>query len=274
MAAQHGGLVDGLVVLEVLLAELDLPEQATAAQIQEAGRQSGVPRLVQRAAELHERGLHLGMPAHGIASALAEDLAQMVRDPHCGCGEVIRAGGAQARDRRLEHVARAVQLVPPLEVRVARLLALMAEARVEVAVALLRRRDHGGELLEAAFHVRITGAPDLPGHRFHQLVHVGVGELPALAHCGDGPLDHGREVAHPTQLFHPGLGVRNGGECIALEVGRPRTTGDCHRVESEREVPSRVGMDRADGGGVEERRSGHGDSHFTAPTVSPSRRSR
>ena len=40
------------------------------------------------------------------------------------------------------------------------------------------------------------------------------------------------------------------------------------------QLPAGAGLDRTEGSGVQGRDSGHGGSHFTAPTVSPSRRSR
>ena len=60
VAAQDRGVVDGLVILEVLLAELDLPEQATAAQIRKRAPER-CTRLVQRRPG-SERGLRLRMP--------------------------------------------------------------------------------------------------------------------------------------------------------------------------------------------------------------------
>ncbi len=218
---------------EVLLTELDLAQQPPAAQVQEALREVDVARLVQGAAQLHQRGLHLGVTAHGVPPALAEDLAQVVGDLHCGGRELVGPGGAQARHGCLEHVPGAVQLVPPLEVRVARLLPLLSEPGVEVPVGLLGRDDRSGQLAGAAVHVQIAGAADIPGHRLHQLVHVGIGELPSLAHGRDGAVHSGAGVFHPAELLHPGLGVRDGGAGVALGVRGAGAAGDGPGVGAE-----------------------------------------
>ena len=71
-----------------------------------------------------------------------------------------------------------------------------------------------GEMAAMWSHVReddsvravvVTGAGDLPGHGLHQLVDLGVGELPPAP--GACPAGGVHEVAGPAHLVHPGAAV-------------------------------------------------------------------
>ena len=84
---------------------------------------------------------------------------------------------------RLQQVAVVVQLVAPLQVAVARPLAGTTEHRVEVAVGLLGRGDVRS-VSENRSSASADPAADLPGHRLHQLVDVGVGEHHPLVVAG------------------------------------------------------------------------------------------
>src|SRR5690606_29801099 len=101
----------------------------------------GVARLAERAAELREAHLDLRVPADAGTPVRAELAAHEIRRAPRDLHQQVLARGAHARDGRLEQVAHAVQLVPALEVRPATRLAGVAEARVEVAVVVLRGGD-------------------------------------------------------------------------------------------------------------------------------------
>ena len=141
--AQHVGVAHRHVVLVVRAAPLDVAKRALAVPLDEQAGLLEVARLSERAAELRQAHLDLGVAADALVAALAEDLAHEVGGATGDVDQSVVGVGtrAHAGDRRLEEVAEAVQLVAPLEVGPARALARPPEPRVEVAVGLLGRRD-------------------------------------------------------------------------------------------------------------------------------------
>lgn len=151
-----------------------------------------VALLTERATELGQAHLDLGVPADRVAPVDAELLAyEFGREAGDGHESVIGVRPrARPGDGRLEEVSEAVQLVPPLQGRPALALTVAAEHRVEVSVGLLRGGDpvdHAAEpLLEIAVGRGIR-APDLPRERLEVLVDLGVGELAPRRPAGSVP---------------------------------------------------------------------------------------
>ena len=245
MAAEHGGVADRDVVLEVRLPERDLAERPRAAPLDEQRRLIEVALLSGRGGRARR------------ARARPRDARQPARSHHrrtCRtrgrrpAGRCRRTSSDPAvlrpRHRRLEQVAVVVQLVAPLEVAVARRLAGAPEHGVEVAVGLLRRGDHRRQLAEAALGVGRPGAADLPGHRLHQLVDVGVGEHHPLVVAGDRAVGCVREVGRPAEPLHPALAVRQRGLAVDLLAPRPLATGDLDLAEAERPQRATTRLDR------------------------------
>ena len=140
VTAEHGRLADRHVVLEVRLAEADLAERAPAAPVDEQRGLVEVALLTRHAGQLDQAQLDLGVTADALDPAGTERRAHVVGGAARDLDERVVARRPRSRDAGLEQVAEVVQLVAPLEVAVARLLARSPEHRVEVAVGLLRRR--------------------------------------------------------------------------------------------------------------------------------------
>lgn len=220
VAAQDGGLPDGQVVLVVGAAELAVGEPASASAVDEECRLVEVALFAGRSGQFDEGGLDLGVSAYAVDAAAAEGGAHVIGGPLGDLRELALATGADLSHARLDQVAVAVQLVAPFEVAVAGLPAGAAEGGVEVAVGFLGGGDRLGDRV---------GAGACPGHRFEQLVDVGVGELPSP------PLLHGRaEVAGPADAFHPVAAVVEGGGGVDLPAPGPEAAGDPDLVEAER----------------------------------------
>lgn len=189
MPAQCHGVAHGNVVLEVLLAPLDLGERPVPVPLDEQGGLIDVALLAECASEFREADLDLGVAADRIAPVGAEHAADEVRGASGDRDEPVVGIRSRAvpGDRRLEQMPEAVQLVPPLQIRPAVALAQAAEHRVHVAVGLLRgsdaRHDRPEPLLERGV-CRGIRPSDLPGERLEVLVDLGVGELPAAAPGG------------------------------------------------------------------------------------------
>src|SRR5262249_1507410 len=115
-------------------------------------------------------------------------------------GQQLRRGaGAGPRDGGLQHVARAVELVPEVHVVVARPLPRPPEGGVQITVGVLRPGDHRGEGGEALVVAGAAGARRLPAHGLGELVDLGVAELPATP---NPPVGLG-EVAGPAESLGP-----------------------------------------------------------------------
>ena len=184
VTGHHRGLADGLVVLVVLRAELDVAQDAVAPPVDEPTRTVEVAALPGEPVELDERDLDLGVAVDALDAVRSERLADVVRVADREPDELVLAVRPGTGDRRLDEVAGAVQLVAPLQVGVPVPLARAAPHGVEVAVGLLHRSDPRDQRPEAGVHRGVPGAADLPGHGLHELVDVGVGELPAAASAG------------------------------------------------------------------------------------------
>ena len=202
--------------------------------------------------------LDLGMTADALDPARAELRADMVGGGPCDLDESVGARGPPPRHGRLQQVTEVVQLVPPLQVAVPRLLSRSSEHRVEVAVGLLRRPDDLGQAVDALIGIGRAGSSDLPRHRLHQLVDIGVGEHHAAVVAGNRPTGGVLEVGHPTEALHPVLAVGQRGAGIDLLTPRPRSTGDLDLVQCQRTEPSPAGHHRTWVGG-----------HLTAPFRNP-----
>ena len=132
----------------------------------------------------------------------------MVRQAARDLREQVVVAGAQPRDRRLEQVAEAVQLMPRLQVGVPGGLPGPPEAGVQVAVRLLGGGDPRGQGVGSGPPGRRSSlAAQFPGHGLEQLVDLGVDELDAGVAAGDGAGRGAVEVAGPADALHPRLAV-------------------------------------------------------------------
>ena len=89
MAAEHGGVADRDVVLEVRLPERDLAERPGAAPPDERRRLVEVALLSGLAGELDEPELDLRMPADPLDPAIGERVAHVVGDPPGDVDELV-----------------------------------------------------------------------------------------------------------------------------------------------------------------------------------------
>src|SRR5919109_2831552 len=122
-------------------------------------------------------------------------------------------------------MAVAVQLVPPLEVRVAALAAAMPEARVEVPVLLLRRRHLLGDRRDQPVELGRAAAADLPGEPLDHLVDIGVGELaPRLGM-------RVAEVVDPPEPRLPAVAVRQQRRGVELLAPAPEAALEADVVD-------------------------------------------
>ncbi len=247
MPAEHRRLAHGHVVLVVGAAELDVAQCAVAAALHEQRGLREVALVAGDAAELDEGRLDLGVPAHRLDTAGPEHLADEVGGPLGDLDEPVVGArpGARPRDRGLQQVADAVELVAPLQVRPALPLTGPAELRVEVAVRLLRGRDPRDDGPEPSLEPRIVGAADLPGHGLEVLVDLGVGELPPSASGRKLARRREVEVRDPALAFEPVLDVRERRGRVDLLALRPEAARDRDLVQSERPEPTAGGHDGA-----------------------------
>ena len=172
-------------------------------------------------------------------SAVAERVTHVVGDPP---GDVDELVGPVVRPghRRLQQVAVVVQLVAPLQVAVAGRLAGAPEHRVEVAVGLLGRGDRRRQAAEPLVGVGGPATTDLPRHRLHQLVDIGVGEHHPLVVAAMVPAAMRGEVGDPAESLHPPLAMGERRVGVDLLAGRPLPAGDLDLVEAERTQPARA----------------------------------
>ena len=246
------GLADRHVVLEVRPAQRDVGEGAVPAPVEEQPRLLGVPRLVQRPAQLGQAHLDLRVAADALHTVGAERRADVVRSPPRRLDQGVRTAGPHPGDRGLQQVAGAVQLVTHLQVGVPRRLAGVPEAGVQVPVVVLRGDHPRGEPPERRLRPLVTGTSGLPGERLEQLVDLGVGELPA------GPLRPGGaargdpvEVGEPAQALHPALAVLERRVGVGPLQPGPEAVGQGHLVQAERTQRPAGGHHRSAAGGVE-----------------------
>src|SRR5262249_12883994 len=91
--------------------------------------------------ELGQRQFDLGMPGSGHTPSGTEAAMQIVDEAPGDREQPVVAGGAAIRDRRLDQVATAVELVAMREVGPSLVWFGHCVVRVEVAVGALSRRD-------------------------------------------------------------------------------------------------------------------------------------
>jgi hypothetical protein len=237
---------DRLVVLEVLPAEVRFRQCAVATPVDEQDGLVEVALLAGGPGQLDERHLDLRVPADAGPSGRAERVADVVGGA-AGDGEQVAVGaGPGVRDRGLQQVAGAVELVAVGEVAVARLLAGAAERGVEVAVGCLGRRDEVDQLDQVGVAVLVAGAARVPGHGLHELVDLGVGELPAAPdpHATGGL----REVAGPAELVHPRAAVVDRRVAVDLLARAPEAADQVDLAETEGTQRALGGNNRAAAG--------------------------
>jgi hypothetical protein len=174
--------------------------------------------------------------AHALVAVGAERVADVIGGSPGDLDELVLAVGAQPRDRGLDHVAVAVELVAPLEIRVAMRDAAVAEARVEVPVLLLRGGHLRGDVLDQV--VERTG----PRESLDHLVDVGVRELASRLR------QRVAEVVDPTQPRLPAVTVREQHRTVEFLPGAPEAARDRDVVE--RAQRARAGVDRSSHGAL------------------------
>jgi hypothetical protein len=201
--AERARLPQRQLVLVVRAAALAVGERRAPAPLDEPAGLLEVALLAGDAVELDERHLDLRMPAHALVAAVPERLAHVVGGAPRDLGQPVLPAGPQPRDRGLDEVAVAVELVPPLEVAVAMLAPAVAEARVQVPVLLLRARRLLGDLADHRVEPGVAAAAGLPRHRLDELVDVGVREFAAALAVRVA------EVLDPAEPPLPAEAVRN-----------------------------------------------------------------
>src|SRR5262249_12203798 len=105
-----GRLPDGHRVLQVPAAETGVADQAVAALLDELPGQPQVLLSPGLAVQLNEGGLDDGMPVQPLPRT-EERAGQVIGEPCRAVYEPGRASRPGVRDRRLEQVTRAVELV-------------------------------------------------------------------------------------------------------------------------------------------------------------------
>lgn len=241
---QHVGVPVGLVVLIVRAAPLDVGEDIVAAAVDEEPRLLEVAGIAGLAGEFGKRDLDLGVSADLLVRPVRELGDDVVGGPQRHAHDAaFSMPSADPGDGGLDQVAVAVQLVAPLEVGVARLLARVVEVRVEIAVLALHGLDHRPEALDLRVQLRVPGAAHLPRHRLDQLVDVRVGELASVAVLGDGAVERVDEVVDPTDLRLPLQGVRDDRVDVELLTLAPEATVDRDQVDPDRSCLAGGGRD-------------------------------
>ena len=211
--------------------------------LDEQPRLLDVPRLPQRTSELREAHLDLGVTADALFAALAEDLAHEIGGAACDPDQSVvgDATWPRPRDRGLEQVPEAVQLVAPLEVGPARPapVARTACSGSRRPPALPPRGPRCGGTAPRAL---VAAAPaDLPGHGLEVLVHLGVRELATVTALGQPTGCREVEVAEPSLALEPALDVCERGGAVHLLAVMPEPAGDRHLVEAERAQAPELG---------------------------------
>ena len=185
------GVADGLALLARRPVRLEIREapflpalllhvvvRLAAALVDEVVREVEILPLPGRPREAAERQLDLlvaGVAAH-LAALAAERLRDQVRVAAHRVEEEALARRLEVRDGGLHEVARAVELVPVVEVRPALLRLDEREVRVEVAVGPLRGDDEAREGVELPRERGVGAARDLSRHALGDLRDVAVPE--------------------------------------------------------------------------------------------------
>ena len=134
-------------------------QRAGPAPLDEEAGELEVAALPGRPGQLRQRHLDLRMAADADPPVRAELVVDVVRQAARHLRQQVVVPGPQPGDRRLEQVAEAVQLVPGLQVGVARGLPGPPEAGVQVAVGFLGRGDPLGQRPVAVVEVAVRSRP-------------------------------------------------------------------------------------------------------------------
>ena len=254
-----------------------LPPLTVPASLDEERGLGGVARVTRDPGELDEGRLDLGMAAESGDAVGPEDVADEIRRASCDREQPVVGTRPRplAGDGRLEEMAEAVKLVPPLQVGPPRLLAGSSELGVEVAVGLLRRRHPRHDVAEGALERGIVAAADLPRGRLEELVHLGVAELAPPATRRQGSCGGAIEVRQPSlRLETTEDVVERVGGVDALSLA-PEPAGDADVTEAEG-AQTRAGREDGSGDGARrvrvERTGGEGGRHghpLKAPDMKP-----
>ena len=149
-----------------------------AALVDEVGGEIEPLLLARRPGEAAERQLDLLVP--GVAALLPAPAAERLRDEARVAAHRVEkealARRLEVRDGGLHEVARAVELVPVVEVRPALLRLDEGEVRVEVAVGPLRGDDEAREGVEPPRERGVGAARELARHALGDLGDVAVPE--------------------------------------------------------------------------------------------------
>jgi hypothetical protein len=164
------------VVLPVRRAEPALAEQPVAAQVHHPRRQREVAPVAGDPAEFHQRHLDARVPVDALLAVRAELRVDVGDGPPRDVQQPVVAEGAVPRHGRLDEVAEAVELVPPLEILVGRAAPDDLDEAVEVPVRPLGRGHHTDRLVGRGGQVRVGPAAQFPADGFEPLVDVGVEE--------------------------------------------------------------------------------------------------
>ena len=164
----------------------------------------------------------------------------------------VVAQRAVPRDRRLDQVPDAVQLVAELEILVLPAGRDDLDERVQVAVVALRGLDRLDRLVGHPRDVRVRSAAELPGDALQPLVDVRVEERERpVEHDPDGLVvaagargeAHVHEVAELDQLVEH---VRQRPLAVHAQAVGPEPAGDRHVLAAERVEPGDGGRRRQD----------------------------
>jgi len=147
--------------------------------------------------QLDQRRLDLGMPADAVLAVRAEPLDEQVGEPGGDLDQISIRPGTVGRNRRLDEVAGAVELVAPAQVppTVDRVVELVPG--VEVAVAALRGAEQLGRVVDERLQ-RVR--PARPGRGLERLVDVRVSEPPGRRRAWLGRVSQVPLVASGAQV--------------------------------------------------------------------------
>ncbi len=237
-----------------------------APAVDEVTGQRQVALLAGAAVQLDEGGLDLGVAAHAVDAALAraEDRVDVVGEAPGDVEEPGAAGGAPERDRRLDQVPGAVQLVAPVQLGPAPVGAHHLVVGLEVAAVLLGLGEQPGDLLDAFGQPgRLVGAggrvPELPGDRFQPLVDVRVEERQVVDVLAGRGARREAEVVEVARLREAFVAVGDADVGVDRTAGGPEAAGDLGVARGPQLGAGRCGRHEGAGDG-----SG-ADGHVRAP---------
>jgi hypothetical protein len=237
-------------------------EQAATAPLDHRRRQRQIARVAGEPGERDERRLDLGVPVEARLSALgAEAPDGEVGEAAGDVEQVVAPGPASERDRGLDQVPGAVQLVALVEVLPALLGVHSLDPGVEVAVLVLGLAEQRDGVVDPPAPAAVAGAVRLPPDGLEHLVDVGVGEPQAAELAGPRIAEAAKvvEVAARLQPLDAVIDRRGAVQCLpaaeqpvpvqlhVARVERPQTRvthGALPRVRALPHRSSRVGNKR------------------------------